>query len=290
MANELQPTQAPMTLAQIRDNIFGDLELSLKDKAKSGLVLQKNYIPYNAIEAAKVAIMMTLDKDKKPALSVVTKESVKRAVLQMLQDGLNPSKKQGYFIVFGNALTWLTSYFGEVAKAKYADPTIDDIFGEVVYNDDKFAYKIVHGYKIITLHEQAPENINLAKIKGAYATILYKDGTEKSDYMTWPQIQNSWSKGQTHGQSDAHKLAPEEMSKKTVLRRLCKAVYNTSDDTEIMPDEAADIDQQIDQEQNQQMIDVTPPEVSAPAGMIVDEDGVIQEPIKDPTQPDEFPT
>jgi len=297
MGNEMQTTQPArqMTLAEARDKILTDVDKSIREKTKSGLVLPKNYVPFNALQAAMLTIQQTLDKDKKPALSVCTQESVKQSLLEMLQQGLNPSKKQGYFIVFGNRLVFLTSYFGEIAKAKYADPNIDEIYGEVVYDKDEFEYAIKHGYKEIRLHVQKPENIDLTKIKGAYATILYKDGHEVSEYMTKAQIENSWSKGQTRGKSDAHILSPEEMSKKTVLRRLCKSVYNTSDDTEIMPDEAAQIDQEIDQQQNQQTIDITPPDMlqlsaENTSDVRADEDGVIQEPEKDPTQPAEFPS
>jgi recombination protein RecT len=199
-----------------------------------------------------------VDKDKRLALSVCTEDSVKQALLDMLQQGLSPAKKQCYFIVFGNKLTMLTSYFGEVAKAKAADPSIADIFAEVVYIKDAFKYGIKRGYKQVIEHLQEPENIDLKQIKGAYATIVYHDGTERSDYMTLEQIHNSWARGQTKGASDAHKLAPEEMCKKSVLRRLCKMVYNTSDDFEIIT-QRDQIEQDIDEQENSQTIDITPP-------------------------------
>lgn len=262
-------------LAKIETSVFDQL----KGKAGGSVVLPKNYVATNAYQAAILKIQETIDRDKRPALSVCTPESVKQSLLTMLLSGLTVEKKQGYFIVFGNKLVFLTSYFGEVAKAKSVDPSIDDVFGEVVYKGDKFRYKIVHGHKEIVEHEQDPDNIDLKNIIGSYATILYKDGKEVSDYMTIEQIRNSWSRGQTKGQSDAHKLAPEEMCKKTVLRRLCKAIYNTSDDSELVS-EADLIDEQIDQEQNQQMIDITPDQAGLPSPEFhgsVDEDGVIED-------------
>ena len=264
-----------MYLAKTEKAVFDQL----KGRAGGSIVLPKNYIASNAYQAAILKIQETIDRDKRPALSVCTPESVKQSLLTMLLSGLTVEKKQGYFIVFGNKLVFLTSYFGEVAKAKAVDPTIDDVYGEVVYKGDAFRYKIIHGHKVITEHEQDPANIDLKNIIGAYATILYQDGHEVSDYMTIEQIRNSWSRGQTKGQSDAHKLAPEEMCKKTVLRRLTKAIYNTSDDSELVS-EADIIDQQIDEEQNQQMIDITPAQAGLPEPEFqgsVDEDGVIED-------------
>jgi recombination protein RecT len=269
----------PLSMVEYIAATQHDVLSSLQEKQKTGMVLPKNYVPMNALSAALLTIQQVQDKDHNLALSVCSPESVKQSLNEMLQSGLNPAKKQCYFIVYGKKLVMQTSYFGEVAKAKYADPTIDDIYSEVVYVGDTFRYSIKRGHKVITEHVQAPENIKLANIVGAYATIVYKDGREVSDYMTKEQINNSWSRGQTKGASDAHKLAPEEMSKKTVLRRLCKAIYNTSDDTELMyDDEAKAIDESIDAQQNQRTIDITPETRSLPAGTVmgrVDEDGVI---------------
>lgn len=278
--NEVAAQQKkPLSMVEYIAATQHDVLSSLQEKQKSGMVLPKNYVPMNALSAALLTIQQVQDKDHNLALSVCSPESVKQSLNEMLQSGLNPAKKQCYFIVFGKKLVMLTSYFGEVAKAKYADPEIADVYAEVVYKKDDFAYEIKRGHKVVAKHIQAPENVILSDIKGAYATIVYKDGREVSDYMTKEQINNSWSRGQTKGGSDAHKLAPEEMSKKTVLRRLCKAIYNTSDDTELMyDDEAKAIDDQIDAQQNQRTIDITPETRSLPAGVVmgrVDEDGVI---------------
>lgn len=286
MSNEqtqMQAQKRPMTMTEYKADLEKKVFSDLQTATAGALALPKNYSAPNAFQSAMLAISQVVDRDKRPALQVCTPESVRQAITQTILQGLNPDKKQCYYIVFGQKLTMLTSYFGEVAKAKAVDPNIQDVYAEIVYAGDKFQYAIKRGVKVITVHEQAPENVKLANIIGAYATIVYKDGTEKSDYMTKEQINNSWSRGQTKGQSDAHKLAPEEMSKKTVLRRLCKAVYNTSDDSEL--DMAAAIAQEADANQNSKVIDVTP--ADAPVGIQqapatipapkADADGVVQE-------------
>jgi recombination protein RecT len=257
MANDIA-TKKPATMAEYQKFIVNDLMTQLNADTVRGLVLPKNYVPMNALQSAMLIINQTVDKDKRLALSVCSEDSVKQALLDMLQQGLSPSKRQCYFIIFGNKLTLLTSYFGEQAKAKAADPNIKEIYAENVYKGDSFKYKLVHGHKVVTQHEQDPSSIDDNNLLGAYSTIVYRDGSEVSEYMTMQQILNSWSRGQTKGQSDAHKLAKSEMTKKTVLRRLCKSVYNTSDDFEIIT-QRDQIEQDIDEQENSQTIDITPP-------------------------------
>ena len=259
-----QKTEKALTLQEYEKKLSTDVLSEIGEQMEHGLMLPRNYVPANAVASFMLALRQTIDKDKRSAISVCSPDSIKQAMLEMLQWGLNVSKRQGYLIVFGNKLVFLTSYFGEVAKAKSADPNIKEVYAEVVYKGDNFKYQIRHGQKVVTTHEQEPENIKNENIVGAYATILYKDGSEMSEYMTIDQIRNSWKRGQTNGQSDAHKLAPEEMSRKTVLRRLCKSIFNTSDDTELMMAEEEAIDQDIDNRQNTKTIDITPDDLEEP--------------------------
>lgn len=274
----LQKSEKKLTMKEYVDNLTSGITAELDKRQKQGLTLPKNYAAQNALSAAIFKIKETVDKSKQPALSVCSPDSIKQAVMEMLVKGLDPSKTQCYFIVYGDKLTMFESYFGLLHRAKESDPNIKDIYGEVVYAKDKFKYRLRRGAKEIVEHEQEPENIDLKNIKGAYATILYRDGTEVSEYMSWQQIQNSWSKGQTKGDSDAHKLSPEEMAKRTVLKRLVKNVVNTSSDEQLLKD----IEEEADELEATEPIDITPEEeleaeegtdmpVEAPSEPVVDE-------------------
>lgn len=228
----------------------------LLDKQQQGMVIPKNYVPQNALYSALNKIRTTVDKAGALALSVCTRESIENALVQTLTKGLNPEKDQAYYIVRGNSLDLFISYFGYVHMAKTNNPDIEDVFAEVVYEKDKFAYKIVRGAKNISLHEQSPENIDLTKIKGAYCTVLFKDGHEVSEYMTMQQIKNSWTHSQTKGDSMAHRLSPEMMCKRTVTRRLCVTLLKVTDDSALIEDQIENIDRNIDAQEN--TIDITP--------------------------------
>ncbi len=250
----------PQTLAEAAEAV-GQLVMSeISKKQNNGLVFPQGYNVQNAITSAMFQIKNTVDKDKKPALAVCKTDSIKQALWDMASKGLDPDKKHVYWIIYGDTLTAFESYFGLMFRAKRADKNIKDIFAEVVYEKDTFKYVLRHGTKVVTEHLQAPENVDLTKIKGAYCTILYKDGTEKSEYMTMQQIRNSWSRGQTKGESSAHKLSPEQMAKRTVLNRLCKITVNTETNDLLLGNEqfGEEFDEEANQNEATEMIDVTP--------------------------------
>lgn len=202
----------------------------------------ENYSPENALKSAWLTIQETKDRNNKPALEVCTKESIANALLSMVIQGLNPDKKQCYFIIYGDKLQLQRSYFGSIAVAKQVNEDIEDIIAEVIYTGDTFKTSKKRSKTYILEHEQDFENIDKANIAGAYATILYKDGTDESVVMTIAQIHQAWKqskmqvfddKGKVKDTSTHGKFA-EEMAKKTVINRAAKMKINTSDDHNIV--------------------------------------------------------
>jgi len=224
--------QVPGLDKNISDNIFKRVSAL---EQSGGLNFPANYSYANAIKSAWLKIQATEDKNKKPALTVCTKESIANALLDMVIQGLSPMKNQCYFIVFGNTLTLMRSYFGTIAVTKRL-AAVTDAFANVIYEGDNFQYAILpeSGDKKIIQHEQHFSNINPGKIIGAYAVILRKDSTPYVEIMTIDQIRKAWNQGAATGSSPAHKNFPEEMAKKSVLNRGCKIFFNTSDDSDLL--------------------------------------------------------
>lgn len=237
------------------------------------LTLPADYSPENAMKSAWLMLQETVDRDKRPALQVCTRESVYNALLGMAVQGLNPDKKQCYFIVYGNKLMCQRSYFGSMHVAKMVDPDIVDIYAQTVYADDEFEYEIRHGKEVVTKHVQKLQNIQPDKIIGAYATIVYKDGRELSTVMTFDQIKQAWKQSQMKPVDDkgnikagsTHDKFTADMCKKTVINKACKYVINSSSDKSIVGRFAremdaelkeAEIDQEITDNANQEFIDI----------------------------------
>ena len=213
--------------------------------ANKDIRLPADYSPENALKSAWLILLETKTSKQdgeRPVLDVCTRESVANAMLNMVLQGLNPVKKQCDFIAYGNKLTMQREYHGTVALAKrYGN--IQEPVGNVIYEGDEFEYSIDNrGYKKVTKHIQSLDNINMNKIKGAYATLLFEDKDREPyvEIMTIDQIRQAWMQGATKGASPAHKNFPDQMSIKTVISRACKLFISSSDDSALYEDPETD--------------------------------------------------
>ncbi len=224
-----QQTTAIKKYDNISDQVLAKIERFQQD---GGLRLPANYSVENHMKSAWLVLQATTDRNGKRALDVCTKGSIANALFDMVLQGLSVSKKQGYFIVYGNTLEFQRSYFGTMALAKRAGGIKGEPVANVIYEGDEFIYMIdpKTGRKSIIKHEQKLENIDNSKIVGAYAIVTYADDTTEVTIMSMAQIRAAWNQGATKGNSPAHKNFTDEMAKKTVIGRACKAVINSSDD------------------------------------------------------------
>lgn len=213
----------------ISEQVLSRIEQFQKD---GSMILPKNYSVENHMKSAWLALQEVEDKDHHKALQICTKESIANSLLDMVLQGLSVSKKQGYFIVYGNKLIFQRSYFGTIALAKRAGGMVSEPVANVIYDGDDFQYEIDPKTAKVSIikHSQKLENIDNSKIKGAYALVTLADGTTQVTIMSMQQIRAAWGQGATKGNSPAHKNFAEEMAKKTVIGRACKAIINSSDD------------------------------------------------------------
>lgn len=213
----------------ISEQVLSRIEQFQKD---GSMILPKNYSVENHMKSAWLALQEVEDKEHHKALQICTKESIANSLLDMVLQGLSVSKKQGYFIIYGNKLIFQRSYFGTIALAKRAGGMVSEPVANVIYDGDDFQYEIdpKTAKVAIVKHSQKLENIDNSKIKGAYALVTLADGTTQVTIMSMQQIRAAWGQGATKGNSPAHKNFAEEMAKKTVIGRACKAIINSSDD------------------------------------------------------------
>ncbi|MBA3889813.1 MAG: recombinase RecT [Gemmatimonadaceae bacterium] len=208
------------TVDAVTDRVRGLLE-------SKELHLPPGYSAENALKAAWLVLQEVEDKNKRPALSVCTQNSIANSLFSMVVQGLDPMKKQAYFIVRGTQLTLLRSYFGTIAAAKRMAGVID-VYAEAVYEGDEFEYEIDRGIKRVTKHKQSLGSIDPSKIVGAYAVVdLGPDREQVTEIMAMTQIRTSWSKGYANG---PQKDQPDEMARRTVVNRALKRFINSSND------------------------------------------------------------
>lgn len=258
MANEL---------ALIKKDVVDVVGKKVQEFVSRGeLHLPPNYSVENAMKSAWLILQNTVDKDKRPVLQACTRDSIANALLDMAVQGLNPAKKQGYFIAYGRQLVFQRSYFGTMAVTKRVAGA-KDIFAELVYKGDEFEYTIHRGNKVITKHVQRIENVDPDNIVAAYCTIVFDDDRHFTDIMTWQEIQKAWSKSKMNPEKEGstHKEFAQEMARKTVINRACKRYLNSSDDGSLLmyhvnrADEVAteaEVEAEIEENANQELIDI----------------------------------
>jgi recombination protein RecT len=246
--------------AIIQRNIVEDVFKKIEEIRKAGyLDLPKDFSVPNAIQAAGLIISQVVDKNNRPALQACSRESIANALLYMITQGLNPIKRQCFFIVYENKLNCQRSYQGSIALAKRYGG-VKDITGQTIYEADEFVYEIdaKNGHKKFVKHTQKIDNIDLTKIKGAYA-IATLDGDEtEMEVMDIKQIRKAWLMSplvRAKGESMAHKDFTDEMCERTVINRLCKKFIDSSNDAPIIKqDEIEDIEPEVVEEQQDRIL------------------------------------
>ena len=263
-------------LAKIKEATIDKIEKKIALLEKNGQIhFPEFYSPQNALKSAWLILQQTEDRNHKPALEVCSRPSIANALLDMVVQGLNPAKKQGYFIVYGKELVFQKSYFGTMALCKRLTGA-KDIRYKVVYGADKFDYIIENAEVIITEHKQVLDNVKNEDITGAYCTIEKEDGTFHTEVMTIEMIKAAWKmskmnpvdeKGNIKAAS-THGKFTADMALKTVINRTCKAYINSSDDNSLVLDGVdhinrgddiaaeAEVVEEIEEKANDEKIDI----------------------------------
>lgn len=248
--NAAAGTQAPTVskavseLALYKRDVVDAVATKVEQYIKSGEInLPKNYDPNNAIKSAWLILQGVTDKDGAKALTFCTRDSVANSLLDMIVQGLNPMKKQCYFIVYGKTLVCQRSYFGAQAVAMMVEPRVKDFAQQVVYAEDTFKYGISKGKKIVQEHVQDIDNVDKTKIKAAYCIALDKDGEPfRTEVMTYEEILQAWKQSkiapvEENGKLKAasvHSKFTADMAIKTVTNRCTKAIINASSDNALL--------------------------------------------------------
>ncbi|WP_404407677.1 recombinase RecT [Jeotgalibacillus malaysiensis] len=267
-------------LAMVKKDTVDVVALKVREFQEKGeLNFPTGYSPENAMKSAWLMLQTIKDKTGKPALQGCSKDSIANSLLDMVVQGLNPSKKQGYFIVYGNQLTFQRSYFGTMAVTKRVTGA-KSIDAAVIYEGDEVDYEMENSRIVNLKHKQKFGNINKDNVIGAYATITLPDGEVYNELMTIDELRKAWSKAQFWGKDQdiekkgsTHDEFKQEMAKKTVINRACKKFMNSSDDSSLLIDhfngsderrEEAELSEEINENANKETLDLEYEEVIDP--------------------------
>lgn len=212
-------------LAVLADNIVNSVTKKVEGLEKSGMQFAPDFNPINALRASMLILQDMKDKNGKLVLESCSSGSIARALFNMLSKSLDASKGQMYFIPYGDNLTAQESYFGSVTRAKRAVPGYVPIV-KIIREGDVFVMEndVETGETKVVKHDTLFENLD-KPIIGAYTWAYYPNGQKDLVVMTMASIQKSWAKSSNGGA--VSKQFPEEMVKRTLLRKACKMMVNT---------------------------------------------------------------
>lgn len=180
---------------------------------------------------------MTVLQDGKSDFSKCEAGTVVRTLLKGAFLGLDFFNGECYAIPYGNQCQFQTDYKGEIKLCKkYSSQPIKDIYAKLVREGDVFEEEILNGSQTVNFK---PKPFNDGDIIGAFAVIVYKDGSMIYDTMSVAEMDRTRQNFSKAANSKAWKETPGEMYKKTVLRRICKLVdlnFDTAEQCEAFQD------------------------------------------------------
>lgn len=165
---------------------------------------------------------MLRDNKKRDALQKVDLKSIPICLLKGAFLGLDFFNGECYAIPYGTNMQFQTDYKGEIKLCKrYSKNPIKDIFAKVVREGDFFEEEVSAGVQNVVYR---PKPFNNGDKLGAFAIVVFKDGSMMYDTMSKEEIEHTRSTYSKAQNSQAWKESSGEMYKKTVLRRLCKLI------------------------------------------------------------------
>ncbi|SFM28694.1 recombination protein RecT [Gracilibacillus orientalis] len=251
-------------LALVKKDTVDVVASKVKQFQEAGeLHFPAHYSPENAMKSAWLKLQEVKAKNGNsyvPILEHCTKDSIANSLLNMVVQGLNPAKNQGYFIAYGKSLTFQRSYFGTMAVTKRVTGA-KSINASVIYEGDDVDYEMVNGRIKNLTHKQKFGNLNKENIIGAYCVIDLGHDDVYTELMTIDELRQAWSQSQMWGKEQTkekkgstHDNFKQEMAKKTVINRACKKFLNSSDDSSLVIDHFMQQDEKIEEAQAQQEV------------------------------------
>lgn len=204
----------PLTLkAQLQGDAF---------KQAVASALPRHLSPDRFIRVALTAMTRT------PKLAQCEPASFFQCLLSLSQYGLEPDGRRAHLIPFENRKRGVTECqliidWKGLSELVYRSGVVSTLHADVVREGDLFDYSMgvltTHVPYFLRRDDKKPDKPG--DVFAAYSTATMKDGTRKTEVMSWEQIEGIRGRSRA-GQSGPWVTDWEEMAKKTAFRRLSK--------------------------------------------------------------------
>lgn len=213
----------------------------ISDNLKTMLKGKMEALPTNFNETRFMQNCLSVLSDV-PDISKYDPRSVARTMLKGAFLGLDFFNRECYPIPYGTELQFQTDYKGEIKVCKrWSTNPIKDIYAKVVRKGDSFESFVRNGKQVVNFN---PVNFSDEEVEGVFAVVYFVDGSMVFDTMSLKEINHIRTTYSKMPDGKAWKNSPEEMYKKTVIRRLCKMIdldFDNADQREAF-DAGADAD------------------------------------------------
>lgn len=188
-----------------------------------------------------------------PSILGLDRQSVLLSCARAAADGLLPDGREGAIVPFKGKAQWMPMAAGILKKIRNSGELLS-INAYVVYQKDRFTYRLGDDESI----EHVPYlGDDPGPAIAVYAVAKTKDGGVYREVMTKSQVEKVKAVSQSAGRSDSPwQQWPDEMWRKTAIRRLSKRLPMSTDREE-------EVRAMLERE-DEQMHDVTPAAETAP--------------------------
>lgn len=197
-----------------------------RNKATISQVLPPHIAPDKFIRTVMTAVTQT------PDLLQVDRRTLFNAAVKCATDGLLPDGREAALVVFnvkdGNGWKKSAQYMPMVRgliKLARQSGEISTLSAHIVREKDEFEYVLGDEEKLI--HRPMIEG-DAGKMRLVYATVTFKDGTKQREVMTLAEVNKVRAVSRSKD-SGPWASWPDEMARKTVIRRLLKYVTLSPD-------------------------------------------------------------
>lgn len=155
---------------------------------------------------------------QRPDLLRCTRQSLFNACLNAAQDGLLPDGREGAIVPRKGSAVW-QPMVGGIYKRVKTSGSVASLSANVVYDGEEFAVLLGDEDRIV--HRRDMAKVAKGAEVAVYAIATLKDGTKEREVMSWQQVEDV-RKVSASPNSGPWVEWPDEMARKTVVRRLAK--------------------------------------------------------------------
>lgn len=201
---------------------------------------------FNKARFVQNTVALVSEKDQ---LAHIPQAKLVPVLLKGAYLGLDFFNEECYAVPYGQQLQFTPSYKGMVKLAKlYSKRPLTDVYAHIVREGDEFENGVEDGHEYVRFK---PAPFNDGPIVGAFAVAQFADGGIKVETMSKVQLDavKRMSKAQS---GTAWKFFPDQMYRKSVIRRLCKGIDLDMDaeTARVMRDEVQETEVEIEEVDN----------------------------------------